>query len=323
MEKKVILPIGLVVDGTSLVKSGNLLSKEYYYKITKFMAIEPLSNEILNLPIDDINSYSKYIIYGSDKFYKILDSNRSENKYDTVCITQFLGLEAYTIVLNGKKSDKDIVIDKWCPIHSESDLPLTKSFIGVTSSILLENKLRLDFEFPSLDFRVKSGHSIKLRNTPFLLHDKDTAISLFKNTFKEEDSYIYEYKDVYVVDYGNTSDTIKLPKECSYLALNSEGEYLKTLYLHRNLNGLSYTNPHTFKNLKNVYVDGIILDRDVLNSLFKFLQLASGINRGVVLSGAGYEKITEKYMRDVASNTGKIELDVNGIKAEFRFDLKE
>ena len=77
MEKKVILPIGLVVDGTSLVKSGNLLSKEYYYKITKFMAIEPLSNEILNLPIDDINSYSKYIIYGSDKFYKILDSNRS------------------------------------------------------------------------------------------------------------------------------------------------------------------------------------------------------------------------------------------------------
>ena len=226
-------------------------------------------------------------------------------------------------VLNGKKSDKDIVIDKWCPIHSESDLPLTKSFIGVTSSILLENKLRLDFEFPSLDFRVKFGHSIKLRNTPFLLHDKDTAISLFKNTFKEEDSYIYEYKDVYVVDYGNTSDIIKLPKECSYLALNSEGEYLKTLYLHRNLNGLSYTNPHTFKNLKNVYVDGIILDRNVLNSLFKFLQLASGINRGVVLSGAGYKKITEKYMRDVASNTGKIELDVNGIKVEFRFDLNK
>ena len=223
MEKKVILPIGIVVDGTSLVKSGNLLSKEYYYKITKFMALEPLSNEILRIPIDDINSYRNYILYVSDKFYKILDSNRSENKYDTVCITQFLGLEAYTIVLNGKKSDKDIVIDKWCPIHSESDLPLTKNFIGVTSSIFLENKLRLDFEFPSLDFRVKFGHSIKLRNTPFLLHDKDTAISLFKNTFKEEDSYIYEYKDVYVVDYGNTSDTIKLPKECSYLALNSEG----------------------------------------------------------------------------------------------------
>lgn len=323
MEKKVILPIGLVVDGTSLVKSGNLLSKEYYYKITKFMALEPLSNEILRIPIDDINSYSNYMLYGSDKFYKILDSNRSENKYDTVCITQFLGLEAYTVVLNGKKSDKDIVIDKWCPIHSESDLPLTKSFIGVTSSILLENKLRLDFEFPSLDFRVKFGHSIKLRNTPFLLHDKDTAISLFKNTFKEEDSYIYEYKDVYAVDYGNTSDTIKLPKECSYLALNSEGEYLKTLYLHKNFKKLSYTNPRTFKNLKNVIVDGIILDRDALNSLLSFLQIASGMDARYAKDSDNLAGVTEKYMRDVESNTGKIELDVNGIKVEFRFDLKE
>lgn len=323
MEKKVILPIGIVVDGTSLVQSGNLLSKEYYYKITKFMTIEPLSNEILNLPIDDINSYSNYIIYGSDKFYKILDSNRSENKYDTVCITQFLGLEAYTIVLNGKKSDKDIVIDKWCPIHSESDLPLTKNFIGVTSSILLENKLRLDFEFPSLDFRVKFGHSIKLRNTPFLLHDKDTAISLFKNTFKEEDSYIYEYKDVYVVDYGNTSDTIKLPKECSYLALNSEGEYLKTLYLHKNFKKLSYTNPRTFKNLKNVIVDGIILDRDALNSLLSFLQIASGMDARYARDSDNLAGVTEKYMRDVSNNTGEIELDVNGIKVEFRFDLEE
>ena len=323
MEKKVILPIGLVVDGTSLVKSGNLLSKEYYYKITKFMALEPLSNEVLRIPIDDINSYSNYILYGSDKFYKILDSNRSENKYDTACITQFLGLEAYTIVLNGKKSDKDIVIDKWCPIHSESDLPLTKNFIGVTSSILLENKLRLDFEFPSLDFRVKFGHSIKLRNTPFLLHDKDTAISLFKNTFKEEDSYIYEYKDVYVVDYGNTSDTIKSPKECSYLALNSEGEYLKTLYLHKNFKKLSYTNPRTFKNLKNVIVDGIILDRDALNSLLSFLQIASGMDARYARDSDNLAGVTEKYMRDVASNTGKIELDVNGIKVEFRFDLKE
>lgn len=323
MEKKVILPIGIVVDGTSLVKSGNLLSKEYYYKITKFMALEPLSNEILRIPIDDINSYSNYVLYGSDKFYRILDSNRSENKYDTVCITQFLGLEAYTIVLNGKKSDKDIVIDKWCPIHSESDLPLTKSFIGVTSSILLENKLRLDFEFPSLDFRVKFGHSIKLRNTPFLLHDKDTAISLFKNTFKEEDSYIYEYKDVYVVDCGNTSDTIKLPKECSYLALNSEGEYLKTLYLHKNFKKLSYTNPRTFKNLKNVIVDGIILDRDALNSLLSFLQIASGMDARYARDSDNLAGVTEKYMRDVASNTGKIELDVNGIKVEFRFDLKE
>lgn len=323
MEKKVILPIGMVVDGTSLVKSWNLLSKEYYYKITKFMAIEPLSNEILNIPIDDMNSYINYIIYGGDKFYKILDSNRSENKYDTVCITQFLGLEAYTIVLNGKKSDKDIVIDKWCPIHSESDLPLTKNFIGVTSSILLENKLRLDFEFPSLDFRVKFGHSIKLRNTPFLLHDKDTAISLFKNTFKEGGSYIYEYKDVYVADYGNTSDTIKLPKECSYLALNSEGEYLKTLYLHKNFKKLSYTNPRTFKNLKNVIVDGIILDRDALNSLLSFLQIASGMDARYARDSDNLAGVTEKYMRDVASNTGKIELDVNGIKVEFRFDLKE
>lgn len=323
MEKKVILPIGLVVDGTSLVKSGNLLSKEYCYKITKFVALEPLSNEILRIPIYDINSYSNYILYGSDKFYKILDSNRSENKYDTVCITQFLGLEAYTIVLNGKKSDKDIVIDKWCPIHSESDLPLTKNFIGVTSSILLENKLRLDFEFPSLDFRVKFGHSIKLRNTPFLLHEKDTAISLFKNSFKEADSYIYEHKDVYVVDYGNTSDTIKLPKECSYLALNSEGEYLKTLYLHKNFKKLSYTNPRTFKNLKNVIVDGIILDRDALNSLLSFLQIASGMDARYARDSDNLAGVTEKYMRDVASNTGKIELDVNGIKVEFRLDLKE
>ena len=252
-----------------------------------------------------------------------MDSNRSENKYDTVCVTTFLGLEAYTIVLNGKKSDKDIVIDKWCPVYSESGFPVTRNFIGVTSSIFLENDLRLDFEFPSTDFRVRFGHNIKLRNAPLLLHERDTAISLFKNDFKEISEYIYEYRGVYVVDYGDTSDTIRLPNECSCLVLNAEGKYLKTLYLHKNLKGLSYTNPRTFKNLKNVIVDGIILDRDVLNQLFRFLQIASGMDARYARDSDNLVGVTEKYMRDVASNTGKIELDVNGIKVEFRFDLKE
>ena len=53
-KKKVILPIGLVVDGNRSEVINNLLSKEHYYKITKFKAICPTSNEIVNLPVDDI-----------------------------------------------------------------------------------------------------------------------------------------------------------------------------------------------------------------------------------------------------------------------------